>query len=202
MNLDPQFVKDLTVLIAASAAGGLIMGSLGGCRRLGEGGRELPFGRSTGAAPGQQHCPHRRPWWDGSCCWLLWCARRAAGVALVQLTALPLARRRPPLPVGSERWRRAGGGVPMRNALLTASSTSACAFFLLFLLTAGQPAINGYFIAGSVVGPGGLSLIKEIVQVGQRARCGYTAWVCCAGFAALRSAALCCGGLKGCTAAW
>ncbi|PSC72593.1 K(+) efflux antiporter 4-like isoform A [Micractinium conductrix] len=64
MNLDPQFVKDLTVLIAASAAGGLIMGSL------------------------------------------------------------------------------------------------------------GQPAINGYFIAGSVVGPGGLSLIKEIVQVQSVAQLG------------------------------
>ena len=27
-----------------------------------------------------------------------------------------------------------------------------------------QPTINGYFIAGSVVGPGGFKLIKEIVQ--------------------------------------
>ena len=29
-----------------------------------------------------------------------------------------------------------------------------------------QPTINGYFIAGSLVGPGGFKLIKEIVQVG------------------------------------
>lgn len=35
----------------------------------------------------------------------------------------------------------------------------------LALSTLGQPAINGYFIAGSLVGPGGLKLIKEIVQV-------------------------------------
>lgn len=33
----------------------------------------------------------------------------------------------------------------------------------------GQPAINGYFLAGSLVGPGGLKLIKEIVQVSGRA---------------------------------
>lgn len=29
----------------------------------------------------------------------------------------------------------------------------------------GQPTINGYFIAGSAVGPGGLKLVKELVQV-------------------------------------
>ena len=29
----------------------------------------------------------------------------------------------------------------------------------------GQPTINGYLIAGAVVGPGGLSLVKELVQV-------------------------------------
>lgn len=37
----------------------------------------------------------------------------------------------------------------------------------LLLASLGQPAINGYFIAGSLVGPGGLKLIKEIVQVGR-----------------------------------
>lgn len=40
----------------------------------------------------------------------------------------------------------------------------------LALSTLGQPAINGYFIAGSLVGPGGLKLIKEIVQVGRARR--------------------------------
>ncbi len=30
---------------------------------------------------------------------------------------------------------------------------------------AHQPVINGYFIAGSLIGPGGFKLIKEIVQV-------------------------------------
>ena len=28
----------------------------------------------------------------------------------------------------------------------------------------GQPPINGYFIAGSIIGPGGLNLVKELVQ--------------------------------------
>ena len=36
----------------------------------------------------------------------------------------------------------------------------------LLMAWLGQPTINGYFIAGSLVGPGGLKLIKEIVQVG------------------------------------
>ena len=36
----------------------------------------------------------------------------------------------------------------------------------LAMASLGQPTINGYFIAGSLVGPGGLKLIKEIVQVG------------------------------------
>ncbi|CAL8461875.1 g1406 [Coccomyxa elongata] len=35
-----------------------------------------------------------------------------------------------------------------------------------------QPIINGYFIAGSVVGPGGLKLIKELVQVESLAQVG------------------------------
>ena len=35
----------------------------------------------------------------------------------------------------------------------------------LLMAWLGQPTINGYFIAGSLVGPGGLKLIKEIVQV-------------------------------------
>jgi hypothetical protein len=30
----------------------------------------------------------------------------------------------------------------------------------------GQPVINGYLVAGAIVGPGGLQLIKELVQVG------------------------------------
>ncbi|KAL4429184.1 hypothetical protein ABPG77_010163 [Micractinium sp. CCAP 211/92] len=42
----------------------------------------------------------------------------------------------------------------------------------LALSTLGQPAINGYFIAGSLVGPGGLKLIKEIVQVQSVAQLG------------------------------
>ena len=29
-----------------------------------------------------------------------------------------------------------------------------------------QPVINGYLVAGAVVGPGGFKLIKELVQVG------------------------------------
>jgi hypothetical protein len=28
-----------------------------------------------------------------------------------------------------------------------------------------QPVINGYLVAGAIVGPGGLQLIKELVQV-------------------------------------
>ncbi len=29
-----------------------------------------------------------------------------------------------------------------------------------------QPVINGYLVAGAIVGPGGFALIKELVQVG------------------------------------
>lgn len=36
----------------------------------------------------------------------------------------------------------------------------------------GQPAINGYFVAGSLVGPGGLGWIKETVQVQSVAQIG------------------------------
>lgn len=46
-------------------------------------------------------------------------------------------------------------------------AASAAAGVLMGCL--GQPAINGYFLAGSLVGPGGLKLIKEIVQVSSRA---------------------------------
>ncbi len=42
-------------------------------------------------------------------------------------------------------------------------AASAAAGVLMGCL--GQPAINGYFLAGSLVGPGGFKLIKEIVQV-------------------------------------
>lgn len=42
----------------------------------------------------------------------------------------------------------------------------------LVMASLGQPAINGYFIAGSLVGPGGLKLIKEIVQVQSVAQLG------------------------------
>eukprot|EP00889_Picochlorum_renovo_P001812 jgi/Picre1/28842/NNA_004239.t1 len=34
-----------------------------------------------------------------------------------------------------------------------------------FMAAIGQPTINGYFLAGSVMGPGGLGLAKEIVQL-------------------------------------
>lgn len=38
--------------------------------------------------------------------------------------------------------------------------------------TLGQPSINGYFMAGSLVGPGGLKWIREIVQVQSLAQLG------------------------------
>jgi hypothetical protein len=47
------------------------------------------------------------------------------------------------------------------TVLIAASAAAGLAVGAL-----GQPAINGYFVAGSLVGPGGLRLIKEIVQVG------------------------------------
>ena len=47
------------------------------------------------------------------------------------------------------------------TVLIAASAAAGVAMGCL-----GQPAINGYFLAGSLVGPGGLKLIKEIVQVG------------------------------------
>ena len=40
------------------------------------------------------------------------------------------------------------------------------------LESAGQPQISGYFLAGSAVGPGGLRLVKEIVQVESLAQLG------------------------------
>ena len=42
----------------------------------------------------------------------------------------------------------------------------------LAMETLGQPTINGYFIAGSVIGPGGLNLVKELVQVQSMAQLG------------------------------
>lgn len=47
------------------------------------------------------------------------------------------------------------------TVLIAASAAAGLA-----MSAVGQPAINGYFVAGSLVGPGGLKLIKEIVQVG------------------------------------
>ena len=52
---------------------------------------------------------------------------------------------------------------------------SASAGAGLLMAALGQPPINGYFVAGSLVGPGGLKLIKEIVQVGVGGRTG--GWV-------------------------
>jgi Kef-type K+ transport system membrane component KefB len=47
---------------------------------------------------------------------------------------------------------------------------SAIGGFVMELV--GQPTINGYFIAGSLIGPGGLNLVKEIVQVQSMAQLG------------------------------
>lgn len=43
-----------------------------------------------------------------------------------------------------------------------------CCLQLVGLVFEGlkQPVINGYLVAGAIVGPGGLQLIKELVQVG------------------------------------
>lgn len=51
--------------------------------------------------------------------------------------------------------------------LICASAAGGLAMELL-----GQPTINGYFIAGSLIGPGGLDLVKEIVQVQSVAQLG------------------------------
>jgi Kef-type K+ transport system membrane component KefB len=42
---------------------------------------------------------------------------------------------------------------------------ASCAAAGCVMEALGQPTINGYFIAGSLVGPGGLKLVKELVQV-------------------------------------
>eukprot|EP00887_Chlorella_sp_A99_P006080 scaffold22.g6080.t1 len=42
----------------------------------------------------------------------------------------------------------------------------------LAMEAAGQPTINGYLLAGSVVGPGGLNLVKELVQVQSASQLG------------------------------
>ncbi|CAD7704226.1 unnamed protein product, partial [Ostreobium quekettii] len=47
---------------------------------------------------------------------------------------------------------------------LTILITTAAAIGMVFEAI-GQPVINGYLIAGAIVGPGGLMLIKELVQV-------------------------------------
>ena len=44
--------------------------------------------------------------------------------------------------------------------VLAASSLFGCAFEAI-----RQPVINGYILAGSLVGPGGFALVKEIVQI-------------------------------------
>lgn len=54
---------------------------------------------------------------------------------------------------------------------LTALITSSTAMGML-LEALKQPVINGYLIAGSIVGPGGLQLIKELVQIESLAQVG------------------------------
>ena len=49
---------------------------------------------------------------------------------------------------------------------------AACAVLGLAMEMVRQPTINGYFVAGSLVGPGGLKWIKEIVQVQSVAQLG------------------------------
>ncbi|GAB4816982.1 hypothetical protein N2152v2_004028 [Parachlorella kessleri] len=51
--------------------------------------------------------------------------------------------------------------------LIAASAAAGCLMEAL-----GQPTINGYFIAGSIVGPGGLKLVNELVQVQSIAQLG------------------------------
>ncbi|CAK0783762.1 hypothetical protein CVIRNUC_006962 [Coccomyxa viridis] len=53
------------------------------------------------------------------------------------------------------------------TVLITSSTVGGMAMEAL-----RQPVINGYFIAGSVVGPGGLKLVKELVQVESLAQLG------------------------------
>lgn len=53
------------------------------------------------------------------------------------------------------------------TALITASTVMG-----MLLEAIKQPVINGYLIAGSIVGPGGLQLIKELVQVESLAQMG------------------------------
>lgn len=60
---------------------------------------------------------------------------------------------------------------PMLIRDLTILITAAAAVGMLFEAT-GQPVINGYLIAGALVGPGGLMLIKELVQVESLAQLG------------------------------
>ncbi|KAG1672943.1 hypothetical protein FOA52_012388 [Chlamydomonas sp. UWO 241] len=49
---------------------------------------------------------------------------------------------------------------------------AAAAFFGLLFEAMGQPTINGYLVAGAAVGPGGLGLVKELVQVESVAQLG------------------------------
>jgi Kef-type K+ transport system membrane component KefB len=46
------------------------------------------------------------------------------------------------------------------TVVLTASSVFGCFFEAI-----KQPVLNGYILAGSLVGPDGLALIKEMVQI-------------------------------------
>lgn len=129
INLDPQFVRDLTVLIAASAAAGVVMGLLG-------------------ASSGRQQALQQGGAGSAGCC-----ARGRAAAKLRPHLAMCSATRAAPACLPSAPLPRAG-----------------------------QPAINGYFVAGSLVGPGGFKLIKEIVQVGvggcAGVRVGVRVWVC------------------------
>ena len=62
------------------------------------------------------------------------------------------------------------------NGLIVHSKVHTCAQDLTIVLTASsifgaffeaikQPVLNGYILAGSLVGPDGLALVKELVQV-------------------------------------
>lgn len=55
------------------------------------------------------------------------------------------------------------------NVLLTVLGFCVVQVMGMVFESLGQPVINGYLVAGAIVGPGGLQLIKELVQVRMQA---------------------------------
>jgi Kef-type K+ transport system membrane component KefB len=81
------------------------------------------------------------------------------------------------------RWGQMLRTVQDLTVVLTASSVFGCFFEAI-----KQPVLNGYILAGSLAGPDGFALIKEMVQVESLAQ--VLCYACCFGPPALHERSL------------